>query len=159
MKEIVIPKPCKENWNDMKKVKRGAYCNICSTVVIDFTQMTEYEIKNYLLSHKQENICGRLKATQIKKDYTPRQKYLIDRYNYFESTAIPATLKFSLLFLITCVLTLTGCIDSEVGKMEAPEESSIIHEEKNNSLNSGIDTIRHNTNSQKDTLIKTKDTI
>jgi hypothetical protein len=156
-KKIVIPKPCNQNWNDMTKVKNGAYCDICSTVVIDFTLMTEYEVKNYLLTHKQENICGRLKPTQIQKNYTRLQKYLIDTYNYFESKAIPTTLKFTLLFFITCILTVTGCEDNTVGKMAVPNDT-INNQEKSSSLNSGLDTIRHNTNSQKDTLVKTKDT-
>lgn len=58
-----IPQPCHENWNEMTPEKKGRFCGSCQKIVVDFTQMSDEQVKNYLLSNV--NTCGRFYASQI----------------------------------------------------------------------------------------------
>lgn len=57
-----IPKPCHENWDIMNPNEKGRHCTACAKTVVDFTQMTDEEVLNYFSTHKNERICGRVKA-------------------------------------------------------------------------------------------------
>lgn len=62
---ISIPKPCNENWNEMTPEQQGAFCKVCSKVVIDFSAMSDEEVIAYLERKKNEKTCGRFKASQL----------------------------------------------------------------------------------------------
>ncbi len=62
---ISIPKPCHENWNDMNPEQQGAFCKVCSKVVVDFSAMSDEEVINYLEQKKEEKTCGRFRASQL----------------------------------------------------------------------------------------------
>lgn len=61
---LQIPTPCREDWNSFSPTEKGRFCGSCQKVVIDFTQLTEVEIKNYFLN-SQENTCGRFRQDQL----------------------------------------------------------------------------------------------
>ena len=63
--KISIPKPCHENWDEMKSVEQGRFCASCSKVVIDFTSKTTNEIIDFLLSRGNEKVCGRARDEQL----------------------------------------------------------------------------------------------
>jgi len=65
---ISIPKPCNENWNTMSSFEKGKFCEVCSKSVIDFTNLNDDEIQDYILKNKEKKICGRFKNKQISKN-------------------------------------------------------------------------------------------
>ena len=62
---ISIPKKCHEDWNKMTPNQQGAHCKVCCKTVIDFTNKTDEELKNYFLKRTNESICGRFNENQI----------------------------------------------------------------------------------------------
>ncbi|MFA6152784.1 MAG: hypothetical protein WC716_15780 [Chitinophagaceae bacterium] len=60
-----IPELCHENWNEMTPESKGRFCGSCQKTVVDFTKMSDEQVKNYLLDKKNKNTCGRFYATQI----------------------------------------------------------------------------------------------
>lgn len=63
--KVSIPKPCQENWNNMTPNEQGAFCKMCAKPVIDFTQKSVQELKQYLMDRKNEKICGRVNSDQL----------------------------------------------------------------------------------------------
>jgi hypothetical protein len=63
--KISIPKPCNENWNEMTPEQQGAFCKVCSKVVVDFSNMSDDEVIKYLEKKKGEKTCGRFLVSQL----------------------------------------------------------------------------------------------
>ncbi len=83
-KEISISiDPCSENPQNMLKTENGKFCFACSKNVIDFTQMTDNEIIQFL-SKNSENQCGTFKKTQIDRVLIENENSIIR--NYFTKT-------------------------------------------------------------------------
>lgn len=49
----------------MNSREQGRYCGSCCKVVVDFTQMSNAAIADYLVSHKEQKTCGRFRTTQV----------------------------------------------------------------------------------------------
>lgn len=64
---IELQNPCSEDWNRMKPVENGRFCDSCAKKVVDFTAMNEKEIAAYFTNH--QNICGRMYAKQLEPVY------------------------------------------------------------------------------------------
>lgn len=62
--KIDIPKPCAQRWDEMSQTESGKFCSHCSTVVIDFTQMTTTQLKAYFQNNTQP-VCGRIDDFQL----------------------------------------------------------------------------------------------
>ena len=67
MLQICIPTACHEDWNAMSPNQLGRHCNACMKTVIDFTNMTDDEVKNHLLNKKEEQLCGRFTGRQLQR--------------------------------------------------------------------------------------------
>ncbi len=65
MLNIYIPQPCHEKWNEMTPTEKGAFCAVCSKEVVDFSRMTDDEVKNYFRVHAGEKPCGRFRKNQL----------------------------------------------------------------------------------------------
>lgn len=65
MLKITIPKPCHENWNEMTPNEQGRHCHSCAKTVVDFTNMTDEEVKHFFINKKEEKLCGRFNSTQL----------------------------------------------------------------------------------------------
>ncbi len=65
--KITIPEPCHEDWNAMLPDAKGKFCNSCNKSVIDFSNKTDLEIRDILLAHKDQQVCGHFKKTQINR--------------------------------------------------------------------------------------------
>ena len=71
MKQILsltVSKPCSEKFNQFKPTQNGGFCNSCSKEVIDFRNISDKELINFL-KDKKENTCGFFNKTQL-KSYT-----------------------------------------------------------------------------------------
>jgi len=60
-----IKSPCHENYKAMTSSNGGRFCQSCQKVVVDFTNMTEQEIKHYFQNSSTEHVCGRFKSVQL----------------------------------------------------------------------------------------------
>lgn len=64
--KITIPNPCSESWSDMDSQNNGRYCDSCSTVVRDFSKMSDTQLY-YILQQSQGKICGRMNKSQLNR--------------------------------------------------------------------------------------------
>lgn len=62
---ITIPTPCHENWQTMQAKDQGRFCNACSTIVVNFTEMQPQQITDYFLQNSGKKVCGRFTAQQL----------------------------------------------------------------------------------------------
>ncbi|MBF4985832.1 energy transducer TonB [Nonlabens mediterrranea] len=60
-----IPEPCHEDWNQMTSSDKGRHCSSCDQTVIDFTMMSDYEIKDFLMMNQGKKLCGHVKKSQL----------------------------------------------------------------------------------------------
>lgn len=60
-----IENPCHENYKAMRPSADGRFCQSCQKVVVDFTNMTERQIKHYFQNSRAEQVCGRFKSVQL----------------------------------------------------------------------------------------------
>lgn len=66
MKPVVaINEPCHESWEKMNPKEQGRHCDMCCKVVVDFTQMNNEAIADFLKSKTTEKICGRFREEQV----------------------------------------------------------------------------------------------
>ena len=63
--DISIKKPCHENWSEMTPNEQGAFCGKCVKTVIDFSNKSVEEIKNFFTTKQEEKVCGRFEKTQL----------------------------------------------------------------------------------------------
>lgn len=63
--EISIPKPCEASWSKMTQESNGRFCGTCQKVVIDFSAMSNEEIKTYFKSIGKTSVCGRFSTIQL----------------------------------------------------------------------------------------------
>ena len=144
--KLSINNPCCEDWNKMTKNGEGRFCSLCQKNVIDFTSMSDEEIKNYFLNYKGASLCGRLKKEQLEPNQKKNnlQNYLINLYQQTKSKKPSLTRHFFLLFL-SAGLFLGGCNNTD----ETEVQGELIPYED-------IDTIPNNDNKQtnEDSTIK-----
>lgn len=66
MLKLSIPKPCHEDWEQMTPDQTGRHCSACAKSVIDFTNMSDDEVKHFFINKKEdERVCGRFRQTQL----------------------------------------------------------------------------------------------
>jgi len=63
--EISIQKPCHENWDSFTPNEQGAFCGKCVKTVIDFSNKSIEEIKEFFTAKQDEKVCGRFEKTQL----------------------------------------------------------------------------------------------
>lgn len=62
--EIKINEPCHENWDTMTSKAQGKFCASCATDVVDFTNMTDDQVKSYFTNYS-GSVCGRFNTSQL----------------------------------------------------------------------------------------------
>jgi hypothetical protein len=63
IKQIAIPTPCHQSWQQMETTGNGRHCSHCAKTVVDFSKMTNDEILTYLAGTGE--VCGRFSQTQL----------------------------------------------------------------------------------------------
>jgi hypothetical protein len=102
MLKISIPTPCHEDWNKMIPDETGRHCSSCAKSVVDFTGMSDEEVKHFFLNKKEERVCGRFKQTQL-------QQIVIELPKNIFSIQMPLWKKFLAACLIVFSTTLFSC--------------------------------------------------
>lgn len=68
MKNLVsIPNPCHASWDKMKPHENGRHCKSCDKVVVDFTSMSDEELRDYFKQHQSQKFCGHFRKEQVKR--------------------------------------------------------------------------------------------
>lgn len=124
--KISIPKPCLENWNAMKPNEKGRFCKSCTKTVVDFTKKTSKEIQEYVVEHKNENICGHFYSKQL-------DSLVIQIPESVFRSSLSFHKAFILILLIVMGTTLFSCkTNNKVQKIEKVELiESICKKEEN----------------------------
>jgi hypothetical protein len=101
---ISIPEPCNQNWNQMQPNEKGRYCDTCKLTVVDFTKMSNEEIKSYLLN--KSYVCGRFDCTQIGTSHLNTLESLIVKSKNIKF--LP--LRFLAVAVASLLLLFYGCV-------------------------------------------------
>jgi hypothetical protein len=112
MLKISIPVPCHEDWNNMTPDETGRHCSSCAKSVVDFTGMSDEEVKHFFLIKKEERVCGRFKQTQL-------HSIVIELPQNIFSLQMPLWKKFLAACLVVFSTTLFSCETRIQGKADA----------------------------------------
>ena len=63
IKNISVPDPCHQQWQQMTPVDGGRHCENCCKTVVDFTAMADVEIISYFAV--KNSVCGRFNEPQL----------------------------------------------------------------------------------------------
>jgi len=74
---IHIPQPCSVAWATMTPTANGRHCAACQTEVVDFTHMSEDEVRAYLAAHRGARVCGLLAAPKTVPRHYKRRRPLL----------------------------------------------------------------------------------
>jgi hypothetical protein len=66
---LKITAPCSEKFEDMLPSPEGKYCQVCEKNIIDFSQMSDYEITSFIHLNKDKPVCGMISSNQEKRKY------------------------------------------------------------------------------------------
>lgn len=69
---LSIPQPCPRSWAAMTPTADGRHCAACSTEVVDFTRLSDAEIRAYLAARPAQRVCARLAAPAGAPAYYPK---------------------------------------------------------------------------------------
>jgi len=116
MLKISIPVPCHEDWDKMTPDHTGRHCSSCAKSVVDFTGMSDDEVKHFFLNKKEdERVCGRFKQTQL-------HSIVIELPQNILHINMPLWKKFLAACLIVFSTTLFSCETKVNGKAMAVTE-------------------------------------
>ena len=126
MKNIYIPNPCSENWNEMNPEEKGRFCSVCSKCVIDFTEKNTFEIQQIITEKSDESVCGRFYNHQLNKDDSKTSSLKERFFRYipasFQNNKISLALFSLILFLTGCAKEKESCV-ATTGKLVINEDS------------------------------------
>jgi hypothetical protein len=105
---IRMDNPCSQKWADFEDRGDRGFCSSCQKEVIDFTQMSDSEIRDYFKNQPQ-NVCGQFKSYQLRTYSNPTASIGLSKWL---SWPIAAS---ALLF------TSTATVAQERDKKEIPE--------------------------------------
>jgi len=77
--KLAIENPCEQSWNSMTSNEVGKHCSLCSKTVIDFTNLKDSEIIDYI-EQTSNKICGRLKKEQLNRILENKQRSNSSRF-------------------------------------------------------------------------------
>lgn len=114
---ISMSNPCSEQFGKFKQTPTGGFCYLCEKEVIDFRQMSDEALLDYL-NNRKENTCGVFKSSQIKKTMES-QKLKQSKFKFFGVAAIAI---FSLLSLHT-IQAQEKAVDTKTVKKEVVQDN------------------------------------
>ena len=142
---IHIASPCDADWQKMHPAGHGKFCSSCEKVVVDFSKMSDAEIKNYFTAYKDQKTCGHFLTSQVNRPLQAWVKsgiwHRINNVPVFRSFAL--VLASSFLWLSSCVKKQTtlgepsvkdpGCNEQIMGDTVAvpePEDTAALAPDK-----------------------------
>lgn len=61
-----VDQPCSENWDAMLPEENGRFCGSCAKTVVDFSQMSDQQVIDYL-GRAGQHVCGRFASDQLER--------------------------------------------------------------------------------------------
>jgi len=65
---IKIANRCDANWQEMQPQPEGKFCSSCEKVVVDFSKMSDTQIKEYFIKYQDQKTCGRFLQSQVDRE-------------------------------------------------------------------------------------------
>ncbi len=118
MLKISIPTPCHEDWEAMIPNAQGRHCNSCVKTVVDFTTMSDEEVKHFLLNSKEEKVCGRFRTEQL-------HRITIELPENIFYISLPFWKKFLAACLLVFSTTLFSCETKLKGDVAIEKEKTV----------------------------------
>jgi len=85
---LEIASPCSENFDKMIPNLKGSFCDSCAKNVIDLSKKSNAEIARFVVENRGQNICARIKSTQLEHEFAYNETSKINNFKY---AAIAAT--------------------------------------------------------------------
>lgn len=106
--------------------ENGRFCSVCSKVVVDFTKMSNEEMKNYFISYSEQNACGSFYTQQLKNNSSGKvEKVVLNWYQLSENRIKLKLVRVTAVFVVGALLTMMGCRPKRLGGAYAYNNSSI----------------------------------
>lgn len=87
--KISINTPCHENWDGMTPNEKGAFCLSCQKTVVDFSQKSIEQIKDFFReAPKTESVCGRFEEDQLTEMTFDHFYNQFRGWKYFQKAAV-----------------------------------------------------------------------
>lgn len=115
--KITIQKPCSENWENMKPLGQGRFCDSCEKEVIDFTKFTNQDLINWFKKNI-ANTCGRLNQSQLNNLIVSKSTFSLKRFK-------PSLIAASLVTLLS--------LPKFSGAQIKPHHSTFVSDQKSKS--------------------------
>ncbi len=123
MKNINIPEPCSENWNEMTPTQKGAFCQKCALDVFDFTNKSAVEIRTILAQNIGSRVCGRIENVQLAELNSDFEAWKINNSRSYQRAWI-----FTLFVVFG--LTLFSCEEENIAEKMQRVGQQILNERK-----------------------------
>ncbi len=133
---ISISNPCHEDWNKMSPNEQGRHCSVCCKTVVDFTKMSDDEIKQYFLKYKEQKTCGTFHSSQVTQNQTSIQKTFLKWHQIAYQQLNNPIPRMFVLFFISSLLTMTGCTYRTTGEPSNIEPDTTTIKSKNSKTSS-----------------------
>jgi hypothetical protein len=131
-----VPQPCFQQWEAMQPQTGGAFCQSCAKTVIDFSQMSDAELHQYLLQHRHQKICGRFRQTQL-------TRIKIEIPGTVFTQRIPYWKKFLAACLLCFALFMSGCSSHGTkASLEVSKKDTIVKKEWSNTTGGMLTVIK-----------------
>ncbi len=85
--KISIDSPCNANLQEMQKTNSGFFCLHCTKDVIDFTELSNYEISKFISENKNSSICARMKTSQLQEEFSLIEHTKVNRSMKYAAVA------------------------------------------------------------------------
>ena len=115
--QISINKPCHENWDKMSPNDKGAFCLSCQKNVVDFSNKTVSQIKDFFSKRTDTaSVCGRFEEDQLTEMSFDHFFNQFRSWKYFQKFALIAFFVFG-FNLFTSAQTGYGGKHVKMGKV------------------------------------------
>ncbi|HMU44889.1 MAG TPA: hypothetical protein PKC72_00915 [Chitinophagaceae bacterium] len=117
---LKISESCSEDWDAMSIAGTNRHCHLCNKEVIDFSILTNDQIKDFFLKNTGQSTCGRFRKNQI-------ERISIQLPSGFFKKKIPAWQKYLAVFLIcfgSHLYSLDISVDSKLPSLYAQTKNS-----------------------------------
>ena len=116
--KIEIPKPCYESWESMLPAEDGRFCTVCDKVVIDFTSMSDLEIKDYFLKISDTKLCGRFNAKNVHSQENIALKWIKNTESWMVDQLSTRFVHRPVVLLLGTFISLASCEMKKTGEVE-----------------------------------------